>query len=326
VARNWSLIGANRKREILQVVTAVLGWICVLVTLMYYAFGGYKKLLLLGTSIDSAVFRIMGFDDTNRVVTAFFELARRVLMPFVLVCRIGLHNTEAPVSRATTALFVAIAVISSIVNLDRGPVFLYIVLFFFVYYFNTKHSLAKLVLTSSILVASIGLVGAILTFLQYNHIDLDRQMVLGTIKPILLDRALLDPVRAGESLVFNNGYLLDNPLYLRCSRLGALVGRQYVGTEDAYSEFVAPVGLIADVYRNFGLFGLPFIAAVHGAGFIALNRRLSRVDYNVRVPVMFLTLAFVMYLFFSGLFSQGPFALLVGIVLATTLFGSRERF
>ena len=46
---------------------------------------GFQKLSLLGTEMDAWQFRMIGFDDTSRILIAFNELARRVILPFFLV-------------------------------------------------------------------------------------------------------------------------------------------------------------------------------------------------------------------------------------------------
>ncbi|MEK7802277.1 MAG: hypothetical protein AAB276_07475, partial [Pseudomonadota bacterium] len=71
-------------RSRLVKIAKTIGVLACLVIFIYYASGGYRKMFMLGSNVDSSEFRLIGYDDVNRYLTAVFEFARRVVMPFVL--------------------------------------------------------------------------------------------------------------------------------------------------------------------------------------------------------------------------------------------------
>lgn len=300
-------------------VATSFGWVSVLIIVIYYAAGGYKKILLLGSDIDSVVYRIIGYDDTSRVLTALLELARRILMPYALLIKLSFEKYNYSKDRLTLSIFTVAAILGAIVNLDRGPIFLYMALFFFFYYFTSEVSTYRKTFSLFVFITAVGLMGSVVTLLQYNMLDFDLASVYQSFFSILLDRIVLDPVRMGELYSFGDSSLLGNPLYLKYSRLGALFGSQYVGTESEYSMYVAPVGLVGDVWRNFGMPGAVYVGLAHGMVFKYLSRLLRMSDLIISLPIYFLFIILILYMFYSGLFSQGPFALLLVIFIMARL-------
>ena len=315
-----------RTVRLVALLTVIGGAISLSVTAIYYALGGYKKWLLLGTDIDPWLFRIIGYDDTSRVLTAAHEICRRVILPFVLVARIGLHQLGCGVSRFATSVFIVTGIAAAVVNLDRGPIIQLMVLMAFSLAFYKRYSIAKLLSLVVVIAGLVGVVGATVTYLQYNQIEVTRSDITATIVPILRDRVLLDPARTAELYVYENGDLRRDPLYLRYARIGALIGRGYVGTEDSASVYVAPVGLIGDVMRNFGQAGILLVAFLHGLCFRFLSFGIVKLDLLIRVPVLFMSLVLIMYSFYSGIFSMGPFAIFVTICLIVFYFKPNLRW
>jgi hypothetical protein len=313
-------------RDRVLAISLAFAWFSVSATLLYYASGGYKKILMLGSNVDAWEFRIIGYDDVNRMLTSVFELGRRVLMPYALISLCAL--SAAGHFRGGTGrmrLFFATAVMAAIVNLDRGPVFMYAVLFFYIYVTVSRQSALRKATVGALLIAFVALGGSLLTQLQYNILDFDLETILVGGSAVLLDRIVLDPARMGELLSFQEPSLWDRPLYLAYSRLSVLWGGDYVGTEDAMSLYVSPTGLVGDVWRNFGVTGEVVVGCLHGLLFVAITRALRRCDPVVILPVHFLLIVLILYTFYSGIFSQGPIVLLALIATMIALCTPRSR-
>lgn len=300
----------EKKRQVANTLATSLGWFSVLIIAIYYTVGGYKKILLLGSNIDAWNYRIIGYDDTSRILTAFLEVARRILMPYAILTKLALAKYQYSKNKLSLVIFITAAIFGAIVNLDRGPIFLNIMLFFFFYFFSSNTSAAKKFAYFILFALIVGMIGSIVTYLQYNKFDFDLLNIYQGSFAILIDRVMMDPVRMAEVYAFGNISLWDNPLYLKYSRLGALFGAQYVGTEYEFSMYVAPVGLFGDVWRNFGMPGAVYIGLCHGFIFKIFSEWLKKSNFVITLPVYFLLFSLILYLFYGGIFSQGPFALL----------------
>jgi hypothetical protein len=112
--------------------------------------------------------------------------------------------------------------------------------------------------------------------------------------------------------------------------VGVLWGGNYVGSQEAASYLVAPVGVIGDVYRNLGEFSMFYIGAVIGVAFLLVERRLQNVAPIVRTPINFVALILSMYIYYGNIFSLGPFAIFVFLIFAPNIialiFRSNSRF
>lgn len=305
---------ANRTK--IDSLASVLGWLSVTMITVYYASGGYMKILSLGsTSIDSWEYRLIGFVDVDRLLVAFFEMTRRIMMPYAILVTLTLRIYGFSRNQFRLIVFVCAGILGAIVNLDRGPIFLYLVMFFFIYFFTTNATSVKKYGALLGFTVLIGVVGSTVTFLQYNIVEFDLSDVYHNFFAVILGRLILDPVRVADIYAFGDPALYGKPLYLEFSRLGALFGREYVGTDHDLSTYVTPVGLIGDVWRNFGMLGAVYISFAHGLVFRILARMLMRLDFAIALPIYFLTLVLSLYLFYAGMFSQGPFALLGAIIV-----------
>jgi len=296
-------------------IATLLAWFSVLIIFIYYSTGGDRKILSLGQNIDKWEYRIIGYDDTNRIMTAFLEIARRILMPFALLLKLSFLKFNYIRRSFSLCIFIAAAILGAIVNLDRGPIFLYLTLFFFFYYFTSPACLLTKSFYAAFFVLIACIIGSTVTFLQYNITDINLTQIFDELFPILIDRVILDPVRMGQTWAFDDFSLWNNPLYLRYSRLGALVGRQYVGTEFQFSNYVAPVGIFGDVWRNFGFGGAFYVGLWQGIIFKIISQWLKKGNFAITLPVYFLFFILIFYLFYGGLFSQGPFALIFSTFL-----------
>ncbi len=303
------------KRAIADRVATVMGYLGSIFIVLYYVSGGYKKIMMLGSEIEAWEYRIIGYDDTSRVLTALLEISRRILMPYALLVKLAFKKFHVGRKDHSLLLFLPVAVLGAVVNLDRGPVFLYLFLAIFFILITSRSGYLLKFSYLLVFIFCVGVIGGVVTLLQHNIVDFDLVRLSQTFFPIVFDRIVLDPVRMAEEYAFSDVSLYGNPLYLKYSRLGALVGAEYVGTEHQFSFYVTPVGLVGDIWRNFGMPGAVIVGMVHGLLFKILSSLLKKCDFAATLPVYFLVIILIFYLFYSGMFSQGPFALLFMIFI-----------
>ncbi len=304
----------------------VISYIGIFVTAIYLFDGGYEKLLLFGANVDEWAFRLIGYDDRSRFLIAGLEASRRVLLPlsvsylFILV-RLGQR-------RGVTGLLLTGAffqILGAAMTLDRAPILLFFVMFLYV---NACLGMTffKIFRTLLITVAVVLPVAGLTTFLQYNIRAFSVADVLETGQNFLLHRTILVPSIASIELSFVQFPAEADKLLLRFSRLTALVGGTYVGTEDANSIFVTPVGAIADVWRNFGYPGIAVSAIAISAYFRRLDQLMRRVGPVACIVHSFNALSLAFYFVFGTLFSQGVlFQMLVGYVLLSVEAARQQR-
>ena len=299
----------------------------VILTAIYFVDGGYQKLLLFGSNLDSWAFRLIGYDDRSRFLIAGLEASRRVLLPLgvsylFVVFRLG-GRTGVAGLLVLGALF---QILGAAMTLDRAPVLLFFMMFVFV---STCLGMTflKLVRMSAIALLLILLVAGVTTFLQYNIRSFSLADVWETGWNFLFHRTVLVPSIASVELSFIR-FPDDTPkLFLQFSRLTALFGGTYVGTEDLDSIFVTPVGIIGDVWRNFGMTGIVISAAVLAAYFRAMDKLVERASPIGMVVHSFNALSLAFYFIFGVLFSQGVlFQMLLGFaILAAEVANRRSR-
>ena len=164
----------------------------------------------------------------------------------------------------------------SVINLDRGPILMYIVLLVYYTYSRLSGIFSRLVLLVSA-VAIIGFTGAIFSFLQHNVLDFNFQDLKNTLYGILVNRIILSPVNMSQLWVFDNAGQFINPLLLEYARISVLWGGEYLGSHESTSYLIAPVGVMADIYRNFGTVGIIPAGFFIGVLFLIVERNLQTV-------------------------------------------------
>ena len=290
----------------------------IIFTLVYFFDGGYEKLLAFGSIMDEWAFRLIGYDDRSRIVIAMLEASRRVLLPigvsylFVLF-RLGRIGAKT----FLLGLGAACQLLGAAMTLDRAPILLFFVMFLFI---NLCIGLSYMKVLRTLLgaIAVLLPIAGLTTFLQYNISAFSGSDIVTTGQDFLLHRTILVPSIASIELSFIQFPIGSDKLLLRFSRLTALFGGTYVGTEDANSIYVTPVGAIADIWRNFGYPGI----VVCSAGLALYFRKLDSLMRNVgpvdAIVHSFNALSLAFYYIFGGLFSQGViFQMLMGYALLT---------
>ena len=288
----------------------------VLVTLIYFVSGGYEKLLLFSSNMDSWAFRIVGYDDRSRFLIAGLEASRRVLLPMG-ACFLFLKLRLLGMRSAALLLTVvsAFQLLGAVMTLDRAPILLFLVQFVFLIV-CLGASFGRMFLIGFISMLLVVLVAGVTTFLQYNISSFSFDDVQEAGYNFLVHRTILVPSVASIELSFAQ-FPDDTPkLFLAYSRLGALVGRDYVGTEALASLYVTPVGLIGDVWRNLGMVGIAMSGFIIGTYFAWIDRMTEKLRETTAIIHSFNALSLGCYYIFGVLFSQGVlFQMLLGAIL-----------
>jgi hypothetical protein len=292
------------------------GIVGMLLTAIYFVLGGYKKLTLLGTNIDAWTFRTIGYNDTNRILTAGLEVSRRILLPMSLVILLSRPKAErSKQDRNRIRLIAAAQLLGSVMTLDRFPIML---LMFAFMYFKVIGMRSRLAAARAL----VGRMGGLLlaagatTFIQYNQTSFKFTDVVFVGWRFLVHRLLTVPSVAAIELSFVNFPKGTTPLYLSYSRLGALIGRRYVGIQQESSLYVTPCGAVGDAWRNFGWPGVFFLGLALGAFGAWLDTIFAEADVRARPIVVFSAVSICFYLIFGVAFSQGVVAQVVFTMFA----------
>jgi hypothetical protein len=284
----------------------ITSWLAILFSVPYLLLYAFPKMLAFGSDIDGHAFRLLGFDDARRSISALFEIARRVLFPIIITT--GLIFSSLVKNKTTFVFALFIFFLVSFSTFDRGPVFLFLLVLFFGRFLNgakMKHIWFKLPLFILILV----IIGAVITTLQYNSSDLSLFTIFYEGLTLLYSRIIFDPAFMSLEYNFNRHYDLQ-PLFLEHARIGVLIGRDYVGSANINSNFVTPVGFVSDIWRNFGIVGVFIISYLISVMFIFFSyqsRRLKSFYLPAFSIIMIVLSASIIY---GVLFSLGTFFLI----------------
>jgi hypothetical protein len=301
---------------------AMLGGALVL---LYLVLGGYQKLLLLGSSTDAWAFRIIGYNDTNRILTAGLEIARRILLPFALTVHLSKPKVDRTASdKRRIRVIIALQLIGSLMTLDRFPIML---LLFALAYFGLAHvdtSFKRIRVLLTRTTAALMVAGAT-TYIQYNITRFSPGQAALAGWNFLLHRLITVPSVAAVELSYIYFPAGAEPLYLAYSRLGALVGRRYIGLGQDSSLYVTPCGALGDAWRNFGWPGVLGLGLAMGLVGAWLDGVHGVADTRSRQVVVFGAVSLSFYLIFGVVFSQGVLAQAFFTAVSVNILCSRER-
>jgi hypothetical protein len=303
-----------------------LAWLCCLIILIYFFSGGYVKLSLLGGSVRGMAFRLIGNgDDVNHILVALLEIVRSVFMPFCCVYLMTHQHIIGKKKKKTIYAFLSLLLFAGLMTLDRYPILIFLCLILYVYFtqtLNIKHNLVVL----SFGFVSIVVVSGFLKFVQVNWTDIAYRDTLSNSVNFLWKRAFIEPSVASVEFSFCTFPAESDKLYLKYSRLGALVGRPYVGTSDVNAKYVAPVGAIGDCWRNFGLIGCLCFAVILGCVFSFLDKTLPRIDIAAKIAISFMSILFVFSLIYGNIFSQKNLLQFSFLPLVSQFFKNTLKF
>lgn len=281
-----------------------LAWIGVVSIWSYLVMGGYEKLLNLGSEMDSWEFRLIGYDDRSRFLIAALEAARRVLLPYAALYFFVARSIGVRFSSGLLAVLLFSQFVGSVVTLDRAPILLFFLMLVYVKLCRggTLGHLAKF---SGLVLLTVILLGGISTFIQYNLSGFSIVDVITTGLDFLIHRSVVVPSIASIELSFHLFPFDSEKLLLAYSRLTALVGGDYVGSQEDLSIYVTPVGAIADIWRNFGLLGVALVAIFLGWYFRCLDDFVRKSSPVMWIVGSFNVLSLCFYYIYGVFFSQG---------------------
>lgn len=291
-----------------------LFYFSALVCSAYFFMYGIDKLERLGTEMVGKDFRIIGFDDVPVVWALSLELTRKVIFPLLITYFFVTNN------KRYFWLSIFFFLMSALATLDRFP-FLIILMFSFYSSYQASKSLGSLVIKVWMMIVILGLFASVLTYVQHNQLDVDLSTIVSSATDFLLHRVLTVPTFAATEIGFSYADL-HGFFNLQYSRLGFLFGAERIGFDTAGADpyFVAPVGVVADVFRNFGYPGVCLVSLFLG-WFVAQFSKVktTNVSYALRGEFLFmkgfLMINLATYLVFGNFFSLGLFAVLASCVL-----------
>lgn len=281
-----------------------LAWIGVVAIWVYFVMGGYEKLLNLGSGMDSWEFRLIGYDDRSRFLIAALEAARRVLLPYAALYFFVVRSIGVRFSKVMLAFLLFSQFVGAVITLDRAPILLFFLMLIYVKLCRGG-TIGHLVKFGSFVFLSIVLLGGVTTFIQYNLSGFSMVDVITTGLDFFIHRTVVVPSIASIELSFHLFPFDSEKLLLAYSRLTALVGGDYVGSQEDLSIYVTPVGAIADIWRNFGIFGVVLVAIFLGWYFRCLDDFVRKSSPVMWIVGGFNVLSLCFYYTFGVFFSQG---------------------
>lgn len=283
--------------------------------LIYIKEAGFNKILSLGSSMSSSDFRFYNsFDDVNRAAKSLLQVTRRLLLPYAVVFLLA-TNIIIPVRRNVRFTVIIMLSLSVIITLDRAPLMMMFVMYLYLYLLAVKKPIFTIFKILPLAVCSLIFLGGAMTYIQYNITNVDIETVLNSGFYFLWHRVGAAPSIAAIELSFIEMLYQTDYLSLKYSRLAAVFGGGYVGTNSDTSIFVAPVGYVGDLWRNFGPQGVVIGSLSIGLLLRKFDRLIINMNYPNRAAMTFTVLTLGFYLTHGGLFSQGVFVQIFFILL-----------
>ncbi len=302
------------------------------ILLAYFLYSEYIQLIEVirnyPTNIDAVTLRFAGDDDLPRVVQFAFELLRRFMLP---LCALYAYLMSAATQKsgwkyAFRVLFVCTLIVTSL-TLDRAPPLAFIVMFILAFVLRQKKAqLTNIVKTRLIIIFVAAMtVGGIISVLQYQS-DFNLQKVVADSWYVFSFRILQDaPYMA--SLAF--GAFNDSSTFLYGSSmriLSVLPGFHYVESGTSINYAAAPVGFVADLWRNFGWLGVIAGSILIGFAYqmIQLKLFIRKTILTVSLNVILLVgCIWIIHGNVLGVMSTG--VLLFGVLFSVLYSASRKR-
>ncbi|MBU2524822.1 hypothetical protein KKG71_06545 [Patescibacteria group bacterium] len=301
------------------------------ISIILFLYLGLPKLLLLGKgSVDPWEFRIIGYDDSPKYLVFVLEVLRRILFPFISIYMLtNYHVKNISMNILSSSGFLINMLFSafflvSIINLDRGPVLLFISVFAYYHLvIKMEQTFRKRIGNLILFLLVLSFAAAVVSFLQYNNTTFTKLEFFNQSQNILLNRAVLDPVLSSYTLSFGIFGENSSKLYFEYSRLFSIFSGSYTPTVGFTSIYVAPCGIVGDAWRNGGYWGVFFTAIFVSGIYYYLEKNLLEISGSIQIPVSFLALVLALYIIYGGLFSLGPFALI--LFMFYIIYSNRER-
>jgi len=310
----------DRSFKNLNLVLLVLLVLSIALSIPFLLTSAIPKALMLGSDIDGHTFRLLGFDDVNRAFSWMFEIARRIIFPLVILT--GLVFKSKLKMKKFFLFSILVFFLDSFLTFDRGPALLFLIVVFLGSFLGQfgRRSLWTMLIYFTL---TIAIVGGVLTIMQYNSSTLNATEIFGQSLRVLYSRIIFDPAFMSLEYTFHRHYLID-PLFLEHSRIGVLVGKEYVGSANVNSQFITPVGFVADIWRNFGIVGVFIFSYMITCMFAFFSYQARRMSITFLPSFSVLMTILSASLIYGVLFSLGTF-FLIGVSFFLVLV-SRIRF
>ena len=288
--------------------------LCTLFSLLYGINGGFGKLFLLGSDLDSREYRFLNFNEVSRKYTYMLQIARRILLPGAIFFLVFLVRLKVKSLRLMLLYAICLQLLASAMTFDRAPFAMLMVAVILAFYLSERSKVRQFLYLSSG-VFLLAFVGGLVTKLQYNILDFDVFDVLVTGFDFIVSRTLLVPSIIPINLSFAMFDGWGDNLQLSGSRLFGIFSGNVIGTAQDNSLLVAPVGFVGDIWRNFGVLGILLSPAFFVLLFRWLDKRHRRSTPAKKILGSYLVVGLVFYWIMGVVFSAGAF-----LVLITVLF------
>lgn len=276
----------------------------ILVFYVFFFGNGYSKLTSLGSEINSAEFRTMGWDEGNKLIDLFIQIIRRNILPYIVVYLLVLKKTNNLNNNILLNISIVILLVATIQTLDRAPILMLLLLVFF-YNYSFSINFNTYIFKVIIFFILFPILGGAMTYIQYNRFGFSFEQIFNSGLDFIINRAYFSPTNLTLKLSFGLFPFNSDKLYLEYSRLGFLFGRSYVGTFEDSSIYVAPVTLIGDIWRNFGTFGIIVVGFLNSIYFYLIDLFSITATLMLRTSIMYLVATLCFYFVFGGYFSLG---------------------
>jgi hypothetical protein len=296
---------------------------------LYWNNGGNFNILNLGNAdISGREFRFYAFDNIPRIYSQLLNISRRILLPIALLQTISkciINDWQSKLSKLNIVVLATLQIIGSSLTFARFPFMVglgSVVIPFLLLRKKTekKHrNFFKTAFYGILIVALFIVTAGLVTNIQYNITDPSILEIIRTGWDFGVSRAYLVP-----SMVPIRYSIIPFPesfefLGLQYSRISSLIfGTEVVGTNDALSFYVTPVGIIGDIWRNFGYFGIVTIGFLLGVVFLLLDYSAKKLNAGRFILFQIALLLLLSYWIYGVFFSQGS----ILVFLITILVGS----
>lgn len=126
---------------------------------------------------------------------------------------------------------------------------------------------------------------------------------------------VLDPSLTSYRYSFELIRNANDFLYLKYSRLFSLISGNYVNSSSADSIFVTPVGIVGDLWRNFGNLGIFIFGFITTSALNYINLLYKKSNFYIIHLSNLLVLILVGSVLFGGIFSYQPIFLYILIII-----------
>jgi hypothetical protein len=285
-----------------------------LIFFLFFIFQTLPKILLIGSDIDPNEFRLLGFDDRSLHLTFILEIARRGVYPIICLFLLLFYKKNKMNYDILFYQSWLIFFLISLTNLDRGPIFLFFAIIIFynlIIRDNTKFNKYFITL---LLIIILSVILALLTYVQYNILDFEFETIKNLTFNIILKRIILDPSITSYRYSFELIRNSDDFLHLKYSRLFSLFTGTYINSQSDKSIYVTPVGIVGDLWRNFGYLGIIIFGFFTTLALNYLNNLYIKSSYYMIHISNLLVFILVGAIIFGGVFSYQPFFLFLLII------------